>query len=137
MLNAPGASAGPVRVLVVDDNIMNQEILTTILRYAGYEVTVANDGRAGFEAVRDGGHDIVLMDLLMPVMGGIEAEGLIRQLSGRASRIPIIAFTAGSIGADAESCRRVGMNDFLAKPGGIRQVLQVVAHWTGGDAAVA
>ena len=133
--NACGASTGAARVLVIDDNVMNQEILVTILRYAGYEVAVADDGRAGFEAVRDGAYDIVLMDLAMPVMGGLESAGLIRQLAGRAGRIPIVAFTAGAMGADAENCRRVGMNDFLVKPSGIRQVLQVVAHWTGGSAA--
>jgi len=114
---------------------MNQEIMATILRHAGYEVTLAGDGRAGFEAVRDGRFDLVLMDLEMPVMGGIEAAQRIRQLDGPIGRIPIVAVTAHSMGGEAERCRCAGMNDFMTKPTGMRRVLQVAAHWTGGDDA--
>jgi two-component system, sensor histidine kinase and response regulator len=131
------APIGAARVLLVDDNVMSQEIIATILCYAGYEVAVVANGQAALEAVRSSEFSLVLMDLDMPVMGGIEAAQRIRALGGRAGRIPIVAVTAYSMdGAEAEHCRSAGMDDFLTKPTGMRRVLQLAAHWTGGaDAA--
>ena len=96
---------------------MNQEIMATILRYAGYEVTVVSDGQAALEAVQLGDFNLVLMDLQMPVMGGIEAARRIRALDGRAGRTPIVAVTAHSVGRqEVEHCRCAGMDGFLTKP---------------------
>jgi CheY-like chemotaxis protein len=127
------APVGAARVLLVDDNVMSQEIIATILSYAGYEVAVVANGQAALEAVLTTEFNLVLMDLEMPVMGGIEAARRIRALGGRAGRIPIVAVTAHSMGgAEAEHCRSAGMDDFLTKPTGMRRVLQLAAHWTGG-----
>jgi CheY-like chemotaxis protein len=106
----PVAPIWPARALVVDDNVMNQEGTATILRYAGYEVTVVADAEAAYEAVQNAEFNLVLIDLERPVMGGVEAARRIRELGGRARRIPI-------------------MDDFLTKPTGMRRVLQVASHW--------
>jgi CheY-like chemotaxis protein len=135
-LPMPMASLGAARVPVVEDNLMNQEIMTTILRYGGYEVTVVSDGQAALDAVRDGDFNLVVMDLQMPVMGGIEAARRIRALGGRAGRTPIVAVTAQSVGGEeVEHCRCVRIDGFLTKPTGMRRVLQVAAQWTGGAEA--
>lgn len=135
-LPMPVTSIGAARVLVVEDNLMSQEIMATILRYAGYDVTVVADGQAALEAVQGSDFNLVLMDLEMPVMGGIEAARRIRELGGRVGRIPIVAVTAQSTGGEVvEHCRCAGMDDFLTKPTGMRRVLQVAAQWTGGAEA--
>jgi CheY-like chemotaxis protein len=136
---SPGLSGpvGLVRILVVDDNLANQEIMATVLRCAGYDVTVAADGEAGCEAVQDGGYDLVLMDLEMPVMGGLEAARRIRQLDGQIGRIPIVAMTARSLDGEVERCQSAGMDDLLIRPVSARQILRVVVHWTWGVSAAA
>jgi|HubBroStandDraft_1064217.scaffolds.fasta_scaffold00033_42 CheY-like chemotaxis protein len=127
---------GPAHILVVEDNLMNQEIMATLLRYAGYEVTVVDNGRAGYEAVQDSEYDLVLMDLEMPVMGGIEAAHRIRDLGRTIRQIPIIAITANSIGDEGERCRRAGMNGFMTKPTSMRDLLQAARQWIGQAPAV-
>jgi len=118
------------RILVVEDIKMNQMIVETLLRDAGHEVTIAEDGKAGIEAVRQGGYDLVLMDMEMPVMGGIEATRLIRGLGGRPGAVPIVALTANAMASEAERCRAAGMNDYLTKPIDQAQLLDVVERWS-------
>jgi len=121
---------GLVRILVVDDNLLNQEIMATVLGCAGYDVAAAANGAAGYEAVRDGGYDLVLMDLEMPVMGGFEAARRIRQLDGRVGRIPIVALTARTLDGEVERCQAAGMDDLLIRPVSSQRILRVVVHWT-------
>ena len=125
------------RILVVEDIKMNQLIVETLLRDAGHEVTVVEDGKAGIEAARAGDYDLVLMDMEMPVMGGIEATRHIRGLGGRPGAVPIVALTANAMGSEAERCRAAGMNDYLTKPIDQVQLLDVVARWSAvGEASV-
>jgi PAS domain S-box-containing protein len=120
-----------VRILVVEDIKMNQLIVETMLRDAGHEVAVVEDGQAGVEAVRGGAYDLVLMDMEMPVMGGLEATRRIRDLGPSVRQIPIIALTANAMPNEAERCRAAGMNDYLTKPIDQARLLHVVARWSG------
>ena len=103
------------KVLLVEDNEINQQVAQELLQGAGLEVTIANDGKEGVEAVDATDFDVVLMDVQMPVMGGYEATRAIRQKPGFAD-LPIIAMTANVMAGDRERCIDAGMNDHVAKP---------------------
>jgi CheY-like chemotaxis protein len=108
--------APPCRVLVVDDNTINQIVVQALLKKDGHEVVLASNGAQAVEAVQAGHLDIVLMDMQMPVMNGEEATRAIRQLSSTVRNIPIVALTANAMAEDIQRCREAGMNDHLAKP---------------------
>ncbi len=103
------------RVLLVEDNELNQEVATELLRSAGFLVDVAGNGEAAVRKVREGAYDIVLMDMQMPVMDGITATRAIRQLPQFAT-LPIVAMTANAMDGDRQRCLEAGMNDHVAKP---------------------
>ena len=104
----------PIKILLVEDHFLNQiatkKVLTTWSEYV--TVDIAENGLVGLEKYREHGYDIVLMDLQMPVMGGIEASKKIRELS----EVPIIALTAHSSKQEAENCKQAGINEYLSKP---------------------
>jgi signal transduction histidine kinase/DNA-binding response OmpR family regulator len=114
----PSQPKGPAyRVLLVEDGVVNQRVAKGFLERFGYTVTVAENGREGIRALAQGPFDIVLMDVQMPVMDGLEATAIIRQgeqTSGR--RIPIIAMTAAAMKGDRERCLEVGMDAYVSKP---------------------
>ncbi|EME67859.1 sensor protein barA [Paramagnetospirillum caucaseum] len=103
-----------VRVLLVEDNELNQEVAGEILRDAGLVVEIAENGRIAVDKVMAGAYDMVLMDMQMPVMDGVTATREIRRLGF--GDLPIIAMTANAMQADKEKCLEAGMNDHLAKP---------------------
>ena len=103
------------RILLVEDNEVNQMVARDYLESAGLSVTVANNGREGLEMVHNGQYDAVLMDLQMPEMGGIEATRLIRR-EPRFATLPIIAMTAAVQEREREDCFAAGMNDHVGKP---------------------
>jgi signal transduction histidine kinase/DNA-binding response OmpR family regulator len=105
-----------LRVLVADDNPINQRLLSALLESAGHGVTVVANGRKAVEAVMNGQFDIVLMDVQMPVMDGIQATSHIRALAPPKRDIPIIALTADALHGAAERYRSVGMDAYLSKP---------------------
>jgi len=108
-------SIGGSRILLVEDNKINQEVAMEILGSAGVHVDVANNGEEAVAAVNSNHYDAVLMDVQMPVMGGYEATGRIR--SKKLHReLPIIAMTAHSIRGAKEECLAAGMNDYVSKP---------------------
>jgi len=106
-----------LRLLVVEDNLINQEVARALLNSEGAEVEVANDGREGITKVleRTAHFDAVLMDIQMPVMDGYEASRILRQHEETKS-LPIIATTANAMSGDKEACLAAGMNDHVAKP---------------------
>ncbi|MFY7863350.1 PAS domain S-box protein [Roseateles sp.] len=106
---------GPRRVLLVDDVAINLEIASDLLRDAGLEVQVASDGLEALSLAQRESFDLVLMDLRMPKMGGIEATRELRQLPGYES-VPVIALTAQAFEEDRKDCQQAGMNDHLSKP---------------------
>jgi len=104
------------RVLLAEDNDINALLATEILRQAGLGVERVSNGAQAVEAVACGGFDVVLMDVHMPVMDGLEATRRIRALAGPASRVPVVAMTANAMKSDEDACRAAGMDDFVSKP---------------------
>jgi PAS domain S-box-containing protein len=116
------------RVLLAEDNAINQEVAKELLRAAGCEVDVADNGRRAIEMARAGGYDLILMDVQMPELDGIEASRQIRAMSGL-SRIPIIAMTANAFAEDRAACLAAGMNDHVAKPVHAATLYETLARW--------
>ncbi|MBI1225469.1 MAG: response regulator [Bacteroidetes bacterium] len=108
------APVSPMKILMVEDHFLNQlatkKVLTTWSNFVS--VDIAENGQLGYEAVRDKEYDLVLMDIQMPVMNGIDAAKKIREFS----QVPIIALTANSTKQEQEKCLEIGMNDYLSKP---------------------
>jgi PAS domain S-box-containing protein len=104
------------RILVAEDVAMNRHVIDGLLRAAGHLPVIVENGALALEAVQKAPFDLVLMDMEMPEMDGLSATRAIRRLPGKVADIPIIALTANAMLDDAETCRRAGMNDFLAKP---------------------
>jgi len=127
-----GGSRGAreIRVLLVDDNEQNRQLVQFVLTKRGYTVEVACDGRAAVDAFALGEFDIVLMDCQMPGMDGFEATRQIRRLErGRERRVPVLALSAGGLGDGGETIHGAGMDDFLAKPFQPRDLLAWVEGW--------
>lgn len=103
------------RILLVEDNEANQFVARQLLSRAGLEVTIARNGKEAVELAQKEIYDLILMDMQMPVMDGIQATLLIRQLP-EGEKLPIIAMTAAASEADRESCLKAGMNDYISKP---------------------
>ena len=110
------APAGPMRVLVAEDNDVNQILISAVLARMGHSTHLVADGRQAVEAVRAADYDVVLMDLQMPGMDGVEATQAIRALQGACARVPIVAMTANAFEEDRDACLAAGMDDYLAKP---------------------
>lgn len=107
----------PSRILVVDDNEVNRTVAADLLQHSGHRVATAEDGSAAIIAVRDGGpFDLVLLDMCMPGMDGIEAAEAIRALPGPAGAVPIILLTATLVAEDEPRWRRAGILGCLVKP---------------------
>jgi signal transduction histidine kinase/DNA-binding response OmpR family regulator len=119
----------PARILLAEDLKANQILVTAILKRAGYQVDVAETGEAAVEAVQRQNYDLVLMDVQMPAMDGLEATRLIRALAGTVANIPIVALTASVLEQDVEACRAAGMDDFVAKPVDRDALLAAVERW--------
>jgi CheY-like chemotaxis protein len=118
-------------VLLVEDTEANQELVTTILRAAGIEVDVAGHGGEAIEAIKLKSYDMILMDVHMPVLGGVEATRIIRGLGGAAAETPIIALSANVLPEQVEAYRRAGMDAHLGKPINPRDMLATINHWAG------
>jgi PAS domain S-box-containing protein len=105
-----------LHVLIVDDIAMNCEIAASFLRSAGHKGTCVNDGAAAVAAAETMDFDVVLMDVRMPVMDGLEATRRIRRLGGTRGQVPIVALTAQAFAEQVKDCRKAGMNDHVPKP---------------------
>jgi len=122
-------AAGPsLRVLLAEDNIVNQMVATKQLRKLGCEIQVACNGLEALTAWQNGGHDIIFMDCQMPAMDGLEATRKIRALEKERSLSPIriIAMTASAMQGDRESCLKAGMDDYVSKPVKISEIKKLL-----------
>ena len=133
---AVGALQG--RVLLVEDNPINQGVAKAMLAKLGLKWTLANHGGEAVDQVRAGNFDLVLMDCQMPVMDGYEATAAIRALpDGRGASLPIVALTANAMQGDDRICLDAGMNGFLAKPYSLTALRGVLAAWLPAQASPA
>lgn len=112
----PESGLTGMRILVAEDNFLNQRVVSSILRAWGAEFEVVPDGAAAIEAVQGADFEAILMDIQMPKMDGISATKAIRALPGALNRIPIIALTANAMQGDREKYLAAGMDDYVAKP---------------------
>ncbi len=122
------AVARPLRVLVAEDNLVNQWLVRSILEKAGHEVEIAANGATALERWAASRFDVVLMDLQMPELGGDEATARIRAAEPKGSRIPIIGLTANANPADRQRCFEAGMDDYLTKPFRPADLLECMAR---------
>jgi PAS domain S-box-containing protein len=132
-LSKVGQSSLPgMRVLVVEDNFVNQQIASELLEGEGAVVTLANHGQEALDLIagRVGQFDVVLMDMQMPVMDGLTATREIRK-NVDAITLPIVAMTANAMEADRHACLAAGMNDHVGKPFNLAHLVQVLRHVTG------
>ena len=114
-------------ILLVEDNILNQRLMTINLRSLGHKVTVANNGLEGVELFKKNRFDLSLMDIMMPVMDGIEATKVIREIEKRENKYtPIIAFTANTLNNDYHTCKSNGMDHLLEKPFSVSKFTQIL-----------
>jgi PAS domain S-box-containing protein len=119
------------RILLAEDNITNRILVTNILCQYGADVTEAEDGKVAIEKIQQADYDLVLMDMHMPEMNGLDATRYIRTRMNK--DLPILALTASAFKNEEESCLAAGMNDFITKPIDEELMIQRIAHWLGYD----
>jgi two-component system, sensor histidine kinase and response regulator len=116
----------PLKVLLAEDNTVNQMLALALLRRRDAVVTVANNGREAVERWSEGAFDLILMDIQMPEMDGLEATRMIRSREPSGHRIPIIAFTARAMTGDREQCMAAGMDSYLSKPIRSAELMEII-----------
>ena len=122
------------RILVVEDNLVNREVVVTMLKNLHYDVIIANNGQEAVEVFEHNSIDLVFMDCQMPVMDGYDATRAIRALEQKddcdsGKHIPIIALTAHAFNSDKERCISAGMDDYLRKPLNFQQLTATLHRW--------
>jgi CheY-like chemotaxis protein len=138
---APKPAAQPLRILLCDDNSINQKVATRILQQIGYKPDVVANGLEALDALDKKQYDLVFMDVMMPEMDGLEATREIRKRQSAAvsenykSRIIIIAMTAQAMQGDREKCIAAGMDDYLAKPIRPGDVSGMIGKWTASESS--
>jgi PAS domain S-box-containing protein len=110
------AQRSKYKILLAEDNLINQKVAIRMVNDAGYSCDLVNDGKKAFEAVKAGEYSLVLMDVQMPEMDGFAATAAIRKIQNGKSKISIIAITAHALMGDKERCINAGMNDYVTKP---------------------
>ena len=123
------ADAAGMRILLVEDNPINQLFATKVLERLGVSVDVGDNGLQALDMVQKQSYDIVFMDCQMPVLDGYEATRRIRQLGGDFEQMPIVALTAHALEGDREKCLAAGMDDYLTKPVVGDLLVQSIAKW--------
>ncbi len=131
----PGREPSSIRILIVEDNVINQKLAVKIIEKAGYRADVAENGREAIVALEKDSYDLVFMDCMMPVMDGYEATREIRRRDATEldPDVPIIAMTANAMQSDRDKCLEAGMDDFLSKPVLPEQVRELVEKWTADE----
>lgn len=117
------------KILLVEDNEMNRLVATTLLENYGVIITEVHNGAEAVRALKTTYFDLVLMDVQMPVLNGLDATRIIRQDVNQF--VPIIALTANAIKGEAEKCLKAGMNDYISKPFEEEELINAIARWLG------
>jgi signal transduction histidine kinase/ActR/RegA family two-component response regulator len=126
----PGKPLPSLRLLVAEDNAVNTLLITRLLEKRGHRVTVAANGREALEALEKEPYDLVFMDMQMPDVDGLEATAIIREREkGHDVHLPVIALTAHAMKGDRERCLAAGMDDYLPKPIGIRELDDILRRF--------
>jgi two-component system, sensor histidine kinase len=127
----------PLKILLAEDNLVNQKLANRLFEKMGYDIDVATNGIEVLAAIQKQSYDLIFMDVQMPEMDGLEATRQIRAieqsgqigLSSLAKSIQIIAITANAMQEDREKCLASGMNDFIAKPFKVEQIQTAIEKW--------
>ncbi|TKB50909.1 response regulator [Ferrimonas aestuarii] len=122
----------PAHILLVEDNLINQQVATELLKSAGYQVTLAENGQLAVDMAREQSFDLVLMDIQMPVMDGLTASQKIREFAD-ADTLPIIAMTAHAMTGDKEKSMAAGMNDHITKPIILPELFSTLKQWLSAN----
>jgi CheY-like chemotaxis protein/HPt (histidine-containing phosphotransfer) domain-containing protein len=118
----------PLRILLAEDNAVNQQLAVKLLEKRGHSIAVAGNGRNAVQQFQPGAFDLILMDVHMPVMNGFEATALIRQKEqGTGARAPIVAMTAYAMKGDRQRCLDAGMDGYVSKPVDAEELFRVIA----------
>jgi signal transduction histidine kinase/DNA-binding NarL/FixJ family response regulator/HPt (histidine-containing phosphotransfer) domain-containing protein len=112
----PAIAVPPLRILLAEDNPVNQKVAVGLMKPQGHDIDVVNNGQEAAAAAAADDYDVVLMDMHMPVMGGADATRAIRKLAGPRGAVPVIAVTASALSEDFHRLQAAGMNDYVAKP---------------------
>ena len=127
--DAPAASGRTLRILIADDNEVNRRVASAILKKRGHELITVENGAEAVAAIRRGAFDVVLMDVQMPEMDGLEATALVRSDERNTGRhIPIIALTAHAMKGDREACITAGMDGYISKPVNPAELMAMIEH---------
>ncbi len=129
----PPITADPLRVLLVEDNVANQKLVNYILQDRGYHVEIASDGQEAIALTERNQYDVILMDVQMPGMDGLEATAAIRRREGDGRRVPIIAMTAHAMKGDRDRCLSAGMDAYLSKPVSTDDVVNIIERLGRGQ----
>ncbi len=134
----PAASAHGLRILLAEDNILNQQLVDHLLRRRGHDVIIARDGRKALEALDHSSFDLMLLDIQMPEFDGFQViEALRRREQEVGGHLPVVALTAHSMKGDRERCLRVGMDEYLSKPIRAAELFAVIDRVLAGLPATA
>ena len=130
----PEVAGVKLRVLVAEDNVVNQKIVLKLLSKLGHSANAVANGLEAIQANQRMEYDVILMDCQMPDMDGYEATAEIRRLESRERRIPIIALSANAMAGDREKCLDAGMDDFLTKPIQPKLLAETLQKWAAAAA---